>query len=118
MRHDDIRGTIERLGVLRDQIEAIEWNVMIDAREALDSAIAVIESLSATNQRLNRRCQGAESTIARAIPEYDKILAMPPDGDGVRFVSGSLGRALLAYYVHTLKEELEQWRNGQRKAAV
>ena len=47
-------------------------------------------SLSATNARLNRRCQSAES----ALPDYNRITALPPNGDGVRFVSGSLGRAL------------------------
>lgn len=45
-----------------------------------------------TITRLNRRAQAAE----RALPDYARIIALPPDGEGVRFVSGGLGRALLA----------------------
>lgn len=106
MRNDDIRGTIERLGVLRGQIEAIEWDVMIDAPEALESAVAIIETLSETNQRLNRRCQLAE----QALGEYRRMIAPPPDGDGIRFVSGSFGRALLAYHCDQLEDENAQLR--------
>lgn len=47
----------------------------------------------ATIKRLNRRCQQAEAALA----DYQRIVAVTPDEKGLRWVSGSLGRAFLAY---------------------
>ena len=60
------------------------------AEERAEKAEAELVQARETNKRLNRRCQDAEA----ALPDYQKITALPPDGDGVRFVDGSLGRAL------------------------
>src|SRR5690348_17094789 len=59
-------------------------------KTVLEHAAERIEQLQETNKRLNRRCQEAEA----ALPDYKALLAVPPDGHGVRFVSGNLGRAL------------------------
>lgn len=74
------------------------------------SIIAHIEELEAqlseardTNRRLNRRVQEAEA----AIPSYRKLVAEPPNGDGVRFVNGNMGRALLAHYCNQATERAE-----------
>ncbi len=66
-----------------------------------------VATLKATNQRLNRRCQMAE----RALADYRKIIASPPNGDGVRFVRGSLGRAFLAFACHKQEAELAALRS-------
>jgi hypothetical protein len=60
---------------------------------------------------LNRRCQQAES----ALPDYRKIIAVPPDGDGVRFVSGSLGRALAVSMCAKLEDEVASLRELVRE---
>jgi len=72
----------------------------------LDRLEAELRTARETNQRLNRRCQDAE----RALPDYRKLLAVPPDGDGVRFVSGNLGRALLSAHCYLLAEQADTWR--------
>lgn len=76
---------------------------LVAERDALRSQV---ESLKETNTRLNRRCQEAES----ALPDYKRMLVVPPDGDGFRFVSGNLGRALLATQCARLAEQVEALR--------
>lgn len=87
----------------------------VAANGSLGGAIAAtirahIEGLEAqlseardTNRRLNRRVQEAEA----AIPSYRKLVAEPPNGDGVRFVNGNMGRALLAHYCNQATERAE-----------
>ena len=84
---------------------------MEEVCDALNSAADTIDALSAERdalreklQAMHRRAQHAES----ALPEYDRIIAVPPDGDGVRFVNGNLGRVLLGSYCYKLREELER----------
>lgn len=72
------------------------------------------ERLRESNRRLNRRCQDAEA----ALPSYKKLLAVPPDGDGLRFVSGSLGRALLVGLVAKQDAEIERLQEVERAARV
>lgn len=81
---------------------------------------AEVERLRETNRKLHRRCQDAEA----ALPSYRKLIAMPPDGDGMRFVNGSMGRALLVSQCHhlqaraeTLAEALRAWWEGHRPCA-
>jgi hypothetical protein len=71
-------------------------------RKRLAAAEAERDAARETNRRLNARCQAAES----AIPSYRKMVALPPDGDGIRFVRGSFGRALLAYHCDKLEQRL------------
>ena len=80
-----------------------------DAENRADRLTAELAAMTAERDRLreshralHRRCQEAEA----AVPSYRKLIATPPDGDGVRFVSGSLGRALLSSYVNKLDEAL------------
>ncbi len=54
---------------------------------------AEIAALRATVKRLNRRTQEAES----ARGEFRRIMERPADEQGIRFVNGSMGRALLAW---------------------
>jgi len=61
-----------------------------DAAHTIEALRSALTEAQETNKRLNRRCQEAEA----ALPDYKALLAVPPDGDGVRFVSGNLGRAL------------------------
>ena len=74
----------------------------IDAESRLAAADAEIERLRESHRKLHRRCQEAEA----ALPDYRKLTALPPDGDGVRFVSGNMGRALLVSECNKLQEEL------------
>src|SRR6185312_3981676 len=62
-----------------------------DCVDHFEQMRAEMAALRESTKQLHRRCQRAES----ALPDYQRIIAMPPDGDGVRFVNGSLGRALL-----------------------
>jgi hypothetical protein len=77
------------------------------------------DQLRDTNRRLNQRCQAAEASL----PDYRKIIAVPPDGDGVRFVSGNLGRALAVTMCAKLDDKLAEQetllaeRNRQNAAA-
>jgi hypothetical protein len=75
------------------------------------SALRELAELRETNRRLNARCQQAES----ALPDYRKIIAVPPDGDGVRFVSGSLGRALAVSMCAKLEDEVASLREQAGK---
>jgi len=52
-----------------------------------------IRRLRETQTRLHRRCQQAEAALA----DFCRIMARPPDEQGIRFVLGSMGRALLAW---------------------
>lgn len=63
---------------------------------------AEIERLREKHKALHRRAQEAEA----AIPSYKKLIAVPPDGDGVRFVNGSRGRALLSSLCSELNAEV------------
>ena len=56
-----------------------------------------------TNSRLNRRTQQAEA----ALRDFTRIMALPTDERGIRFVTGSFGRALLAWQSHKLQERVE-----------
>lgn len=68
-------------------------------RAELVSKGAEIERLRESNRKLHRRCQEAEA----ALPSYRKLTAPLPDGDGVRFVSGAMGRALLVSMCNKLQ---------------
>lgn len=72
-----------------------------DPNEAFIHVVLLADytALRETVKRLNRRCQEAET----AMVEYRKLVAAPPDGVGIRFVSGSLGRALLAWHCDHLR---------------
>jgi len=86
---------IERLRCNADDyIEAIG-----DLVSRLAAADAQIARLRESNRKLHRRCQEAEA----ALPSYRKLTALPPDGDGVRFVSGNMGRALLVSMCNKLQ---------------
>lgn len=63
-----------------------------------------IETLRKTNKRLNRRVQQAEA----ALLEFEKIQNKLPDEQGIRFIQGSLGRALLAWGWEKQRKELEE----------
>lgn len=65
-----------------------------------------IERLREKHTALHRRCQQAET----ALVDYRKLTALPPDGDGVRFVSGNMGRALLTYLCDSQASEIERLR--------
>lgn len=78
--------------------------VSVDVARELERELAEARE---TNQRLNRRLQAAE----RALPDYARIIALPPNGDGVRFVSGSFGRALLAWHAAQLSADRDRLRD-------
>lgn len=88
-------------------IRAREWAELsgrmerraIDAESRLAAADAEVARLRESNKKLHRRCQEAEA----ALPSYRKLIALPPDGDGVRFVSGTMGRALLVSMCNKLQ---------------
>lgn len=61
-----------------------------------------VERLRETVKRLNRRCQQSEAAIAEA----EHVLRIAPDEKGVRWVRGSLGRALLGERCRRLEEEI------------
>lgn len=65
-----------------------------------------IERLHEKHTALHRRCQQAET----ALVDYRKLTALPPDGDGVRFVSGNMGRALLTCLCDSQAREIERLR--------
>lgn len=67
---------------------------------------AEVAQLRETHKALHRRCQQAES----ALVTYRKLTALPPDGDGVRFVSGSMGRAMLVWLCDEGTREIEALR--------
>ena len=90
--------------------EWTEWKKLLQGITELSDEIAVlrdrvqqrdaeIERLRESNRKLHRRCQEAEA----ALPDYRKLTALPPDGDGVRFVSGTMGRALLVSMCNKLQ---------------
>lgn len=62
-----------------------------------------VARLRETVKRLNRRCQQAEA----AITEAEHVLRIAPDEKGVRWVRGSLGRALLGERCRRLEEEVQ-----------
>lgn len=66
--------------------------------EALRAEVAQLRD---SKTALHRRCQRAEA----AIPDYERIKALPPNGDGIRFVQGSLGRALVTATAEKLEAE-------------
>jgi hypothetical protein len=72
---------------------------------------AEVGELRDTNRRLNRRVQMGEA----AVPSYQKLIAIPPDGDGVRFASGNFGRALLAWYCEKLTGERDAAEQDARR---
>lgn len=74
-----------------------------------DEAADEIDRLRKSHRKLHRRCQEAEA----ALPDYERIIAKPPDGDGVRFVSGSFGRALLASLCNNQFAELRRLREAR-----
>lgn len=78
--------------------------------------LAEVDRLRESNKALHRRCQQAEASL----PDYRKIIATPPDGDGVRFVRGSLGRALAVSMCEKLGDELDatQQRIAELESAV
>jgi hypothetical protein len=69
-----------------------------------------IERLQRKLQAMHRRAQIAEA----ALGDYRRIIAMPPDGDGVRFISGSMGRALLAAYCNQLLARIDDLHESLR----
>lgn len=68
---------------------------------------AEIAALRETHKALHRRCQQAES----ALVTYRKLTALPPDGDGARFVSGSMGRAMLVWLCDSQQAEIADLRH-------
>jgi hypothetical protein len=74
-------------------------NTSLHAADDCVAKDAEIARLRDSNRRLHRRCQEAES----ALPSYRKLIALPPNGDGVRFVSGAMGRALLVSMCNKLQ---------------
>lgn len=73
-----------------------------DLEAQLADRDAEVKRLREKHKTLHRRAQEAEA----AIPSYEKLIAEAPDGDGVRFVSGSLGRALLSSLCSELNAEV------------
>jgi len=86
-----------RFGIAAEMIAARKERD--DLRARLAAADAEVARLRESNRKLHRRCQEAES----ALPSYRKLIALPPDGDGVRFVSGTMGRALLVSMCNKLQ---------------
>jgi hypothetical protein len=76
------------------------WLLRIDNPTALRAELATARE---TNGRLNRRCQELEAAAA----DWKRILALPESEERVRFVQGSLGRALLACAAADYRAELE-----------
>lgn len=73
-------------------------------RAELAAMTAERDRLRDAHREMHRRCQRAEAGVA----DYRKLIALPPDGDGVRFVSGSMGRALLTLYADQLSGRLQE----------
>lgn len=74
--------------------KAVAWlkygrKLLVDMEAALALPAESVEAEKVNE--LHRRCQRAEA----ALPDYKKLKALPPDGDGIRFVRGNMGRALL-----------------------
>ena len=78
-----------------------------------DSVVPTAEAiytLRSKLQAMHRRAQAAEA----ALGDYRRIIATPPNGDGVRFISGSMGRALLTAYCNQLGARIEDLHEGLR----
>lgn len=91
--------TSEGLHAKSDIAAQLAWR---DQR--ITALAAEVEGLREKLRDMHRRAQTAES----AIGEYKKIQALPPDGDGVRFVNGNFGRILLNSYCYKLVDRAEQ----------
>ena len=106
---DSLNERIHALVLLRQKAALHEsseteaaW--LMDAHATLRALRSALTAAQETNKRLNRRCQEAEA----ALPDYKAITAMPPDGEGVRFVSGNLGRALMHSLCHKQQDRIAE----------
>ncbi len=89
------------LGEDRERKEGDAVTNLLDDPAAVEALRQEIAALRETVKRLNRRTQQAEA----ALGEFRKIMERHPDEQGIRFVSGSLGRALCAWaYAEVVKE--------------
>lgn len=106
MADDLIERLTECLGenVTDGMFCTVRAGLLREAADALSRAEAERDAMRESHRNLHRRCQEAES----ALPEYKRILAIPPDGDGARFVSGNLGRVLLSVMCQRQQEQLER----------
>lgn len=64
------------------------------------------DSAREANKTLHRRCQDAEA----ALPSYRKLVALPPNGDGVLLANGNMGRVLLTALVSKQDDEIAKLR--------
>lgn len=105
---------VKAVSSLLDRVD--DWRERLAAAHAAELAErdARIAEAQETNRRLNRRVQMAEA----AIPSYQKLIAIPPDGDGVRLANGSMGRALLTWYCEQLTERAEAAERDARQKAT
>lgn len=103
----NVKDAVERMCTPLDKSRLSGATAECDARcmetihAHLISQEAEIGRLRGSNKRLHRRCQEAEA----ALPDYRKITALPPNGDGVRFAQGSMGRILLSVLCDVLAGE-------------
>lgn len=124
---NDTNWLVGRLYALSTAVAKRDWSEFtirvhaepkLDADYVLSTAASEISRLAAelaamtaerdrlrdAHREMHRRCQRAEAGVA----DYRKLIALPPDGDGVRFVSGSMGRALLTLYADQLSGRLQE----------
>jgi len=85
---------------------------MHDTLAIRNEAADEIDRLRKSNNVLHRRCQDAEA----ALVDYAKLLALPPNGDGIRFVNGSMGRALLVGLCDKQQGEIETLRGALQRS--
>jgi len=107
----ELRTALRDADTLEQQYERCELEsalaVSRDNEANMSSAVAANEErilhMQEAHKALHRRCQQAES----ALVTYRKLTALPPDGDGVRFVSGTMGRAMLVWLCDEGTREIE-----------
>jgi hypothetical protein len=108
MKDDSISDAISRLNYMALSAERAKQALYLygldkdELARDIRALVADHAAQRATNNRLHRRAQAAEAALA----DWNRIQALPRDERGVQFVRGSLGRALLAYHVSKLEEEL------------
>lgn len=86
----------------RDKLQGNMGELMRRANEIIGER----DKLRESHKTLHRRCQEAET----ALPSYRKLVALPPDGDGVRFANGNMGRALLASVASKQADQIDSLR--------